>query len=841
MRDLPLALRIARRELRGSFSSFRIFLACLALGVAAMAGVGSVSSAMMAGVERDAREILGGDVDFRLTHRPASPEQVDWFRASGRLSEMVEMRAMARRADGDRRTLIELKAVDGAYPLYGAVTLAGDGALGDALARRDGIAGAVIDASLGARLGLTVGDRIVVGDGSFEVRGVIAREPDRAVSFASFGPRVMISGEALAETGLVQPGSLIRYHYRVALPRGADGKAWIERTEARFPDAGWRARSLDQAAPGFDRFIDRVTQYLTLVGLTALLVGGVGIANAVRAFLDRRMATIATLKCLGAPTRLVFAVYLIQVLAVAAVGIGIGLAIGAAAPLLARELIAGMLPFEVPAGLYWKPLAVAGAFGLLTTVAFSLWPLGRAGEVRAAQLFRALIVPPSARPRAAYIAATAVAVALLGGLAVLATDNPKLAGGFVLGAVGVLLLFGGGAALIVRTARALPVPRRPDLRLAVANLHRPGAPTASVILSLGLGLTVLVAIALIEANLARQLKEQIPEEAPSYFFIDIQPHQVEEFAETVAAVPGVTRTERTPMVRGRILAIGGTPVLERKVDADVQWTINGDRGLTYAAAPPPGTTLVEGEWWPADYKGPPLLSFDAEVARGYGIGIGDTISFNVLGREITATIHNLRHIEWASLGMNFVFVFSPGVLEAAPHSVISTVYADGAAAEEAVQRAVTDRFANVSAIRVKDALENAGHILDAVGIAIRITASVTLLAGVLVLAGAVIAGHQRRIYDAVVLKVLGATRRRVLTAYVMEYGLLGLATSAVAAIVGSVIGFAVVTRVMRGDFAFDTVAVLATAAFATAVTIALGLVGTWNALSQKAAPLLRNE
>lgn len=841
MKDLPIALKIARRELRGSASSFRVFLACLALGVAAMAGVGSVSTAMMAGVERDAREILGGDIDIRYTHREATEEHETWFRASGSVAETVEMRAMARKADGDRRTLVELKGVSEAYPLFGLIELQQGGEIQQVLAARGGIYGAVVDSALATRLDLVPGDRLKLGEAEVEVRDVIAKEPDRAVSFASFGPRVMVSTAVLPETGLVQRGSLIRFHYRIALDAAINAADWVEETNTAFPDAGWRIRGVDRAAPGFDRFINRVTQFLTLVGLTALLVGGVGIANAVRSFLDRRMATIATLKCLGAPTRTVFTAYLIQILAVATVGIGAGLVFGAVAPLLAGKLVSGMLPFEVPAGIYWQPLLTAGAFGYLTTIAFSLWPLGRAGSVRAAQLFRALIVPPGGRPAARYIVASAVSAVALALLAMFATDDPKLAGSFIAGAVGVLLLFGGGAQLIVRAARAAPTPKRPDLRLAVANLHRPGAPTASVILSLGLGLTVLVAIALVEANLARQLSEQIPEKAPSYFFIDIQPHQVDEFVETVEAVPGITKMERTPMVRGRVVEIAGVPAGERVVDPDVQWTINGDRGLTYAATPPPGTDLVEGEWWPEDYSGPPLISFDAEIARGYGIGIGDTIKLNVLGREITATVHNLRNIEWQSLGMNFVFVFAPGTLEAAPHSIISTVYADTPEAEEAVQRAVTDRFGNISAIRVKDALDNATKIMDAVGIAIRITASVTLLAGVLVLAGAVISGHQRRIYDAVVLKVLGATRRKVLTAYIMEYGLLGLATSLVAAAIGSLIGYIVIAQVMRADFAFDTTSVVATAALSTLLTIALGLVGTWSALSQKAAPLLRNE
>lgn len=841
MRNFAVALIIARRELRGAASSFRVFLACLALGVAAMAGVGSVSSAMMAGVERDAREILGGDVEIRYTHREAAPAQVEWFHQSGTVAETVEMRAMARKTDLDRRTLVELKAVSDAYPIFGSLDLQQGLAIQTELALRNGLYGAVVDEALATRLELARGDHLTVGEIAFEVRDIITKEPDRAVSFASFGPRVMISAEALPATGLVQPGSLIRFYYLIALKQGVSAADWIEQTNVKFPDAGWRIRGVDRAAPGFDRFISRVTQFLILVGLTALLVGGVGIANAVRAFLNQRMGTIATLKCLGATAGIVFTAYFAQILAVATVGIGAGLAIGALAPLIAGTLISGILPFEVPAGIYWEPLLTAGAFGYLTTIAFSLWPLGRAGAVRAAQLFRVLIVPPSGLPAAAYILGSAVSAMILAGLAVIATDDAKLAGSFIAGAVGVLLLFGGGAQLIIRGARMIPTPKRPDLRLAVANLHRPGAPTASVILSLGLGLTVLVAIALIEANLSRQLKEQIPDIAPSYFFIDIQPHQVKDFIETVESVPGITKMERTPLVRGRIVKIAGVPTAERAIDPDVQWTINGDRGLTYAAEPPPGTDLVAGDWWPEEYSGPPLLSLDAEIARGYGIGIGDTIVLNVLGREITATVYNLRNIEWQSLGMNFVFVFAPGTLEAAPHSIISTVYANSPAAEEAVQRAVTDRLANVSAIRVKDALENASRIMDAVGIAIRITASVTLLAGVLVLAGAVISGHQRRLYDAVVLKVLGATRRKVLTAYVMEYGLLGLVTSLIAALIGTIIGYVVITQLMRGDFAFDAPSVLLTAVFSTVITISLGLIGTWSALSQKAAPLLRND
>jgi putative ABC transport system permease protein len=841
MKHLSLALNLARRELRGSLRDFRVFLACLALGVAAIAGVGSVSDAMHTGISRDARQLLGGDVSIRMTHRTMPNDARAVLEDAGRVSQAVTMRAMARPSLGERRTLVELKAVDDLYPLIGAVALKPSIKLVDALAERDGTMGAIIDPSLGRRLGLSIGDRMRIGQHDFEVRAEIVKEPDRTIRFATFGPRVLVSSAALERTGLVTEGSLVNYHYRVAFPPGSDVGAWTESFNDAFPKAGWRIRGLDNAAPGFDRFIGRVTQFLTLVGLTALLVGGVGIANAVRGFLDQRTGTIATLKCLGAPGGLIFSIYLLQVMLLASVGVLIGTAIGAVAPPLTAYLLSGVFPISLPLGLYWKPILLAALFGYLTTLAFAVWPLGRAREVRAAQLFRALIVPPEGLPRPIYIVLTALSSLALAVMAFIATDDAKLAGFFIGGAIVVLLIFGGGTTLLLRLLRRLPSPRHPGLRLAIANLHRPGSATPSIVLSLGLGLTVLITVALVQTNMAHQINQQIPQKAPAYFFIDIQPHQVEPFTALVNSVPGVEKVERTPMVRGRIVRVAGVPVEQVTPDKDIAWAVNGDRGLTYTAQVPEGAKVVAGEWWPQDYSGPPLISFDANVARGLGIGLGDTITLNVLGREITATIGNLRHIDWATLGMNFVFVFAPGTLEAAPHSVISAVYAEPGEAEEAVQRAVTDAFPNISAIRVKDALDNASRILDAVGMAVRTTASVTLLAGIFVLAGAVATGQHRRIHDAVILKVLGATRRRVVLSYLAEYTILGILTAVVAGLVGTIIGRFIVTELMRSDFIISPMAVALTAGISLICTIGFGLFGTWRALGMKAAPLLRNE
>ena len=737
---LGLALRLARREMRGGLRGFRLFLACLALGVAAIAAVGSVSQSMLRGLATDGRALLGGDLDLRLVHRPASPEQRAWLAARGTVSEVVEMRAMARAATpGGRRALVELRAVDGAFPLYGAVETDPRAPLQDLLARRDGAWGAVVDPRLSSRLGLNEGARVLIGNTTFEIRAALVREPDRATRIAAFGPRVLISPEALAATGLVLPGSLLHYHYRLRVAEGTDVAALRADLGVAFPDAGWRIRGPDEAAPGVTHFIERLGLYLTLVGLTALLIGGLGIANAVRAYLDRRTATIATLKCLGAPGRLIFQVYLAQVLALALGGVALGLALGAGAPFAVAKLLADALGWRVPVGLHALPLAVAAVFGVLTAVVFSLWPLARARAVPAASLFRDAVAPaagPPLRSQARTLGAIVLAGGALAALAVATSSDPWPGFVFVLGALGALGAFRLVAAGLVALARRLPRPRRPAPRLALANLYRPGAPTGSVVVSLGLGLSVLVAIALVEANLARQLRDEVPANAPAIYFIDIQPNQAQGFDRLVAQTPGVGGLRRTPMLRGRIVAVNETPTERLAIPAEVAWVFRGDRGLTWAARAPADTEIVAGAWWPADYAGPPLVSLDAEVGRALGIGPGDSLTVNVLGREVRVRIANLRTIDWSRLTMNFIMVFSPGLLEAAPQTYIATVDADPAAAD-ALERAVTERYVNVSAIRVSEALGAVRELFGRISLALVAAGAVALAAGVLVLAGAV--------------------------------------------------------------------------------------------------------
>jgi putative ABC transport system permease protein len=841
MKSWRLAVTIARRELRSGLAGFRIFLACLALGVAAIAAIGSFSRAVEEGLRADARLILGGDLELRLAQRSASDEQKKYLESLGRLAETVELRTMANRPDsaGSDPSLIQLKAVDPDYPLYGGLVLQPAITPADALAKRDGVYGAAVEGLVLVRMNARLGDRLRIGDAEFEIRAVIEREPDRGLKIFAIGPRVMIGLDAMQATALLQPGSLVSYDYLLALAPGNDHRQAESQIRARYPDAGWRIRGVDQAGGSLRMWVDRLGSYLGLIGLAALLVGGVGIGNAIDSFLVERRRTIAALKCLGASGSLVWRIYIVQLALLSLLGVAIGLAVGAALPFIAAPALSGILPVDARVDLYLAPLALAALFGLLIALMFALWPLARARAEPAANLMRGDSAEVRGRLRSIDILSVAGVIMLTVAVVVLSAAQPMVAVWFVVGAIGTFVAFPLLARLVMVIAAAIAHPRHPTLRLALANLHRPGAATVTVMLSLGLGLTMLVATALIESNLRTQVQQRIPVDAPALFFVDIQPDQLAEFDRIVAAAGG-TGLDRAPSLRGRITRIAGKPVGEVVIDPDARWAIDSDRGLTYAPTQPAGSRVVEGQWWAEDYRGPPLVSFDASLAKGFGVKVGDTITVNLLGRDIEARIANLRVIDWTSLALNFTFVFAPGTLEKAPQTWLATVKARGPA-EEAVYRAVTSKFPNITVIRVRDALDTVSSMLGNIGLAARLVAAVSILAGLLVLGGAMAATQRRRVHDTVVMKVLGASRRRILETFVLEFAALGLVTAATACALGSLGAWLVVTKVMSMAWSFPLSVAVVTALAATAITLALGLVGALGALRQRPLGILRNE
>jgi putative ABC transport system permease protein len=850
---VPVSLRFAMRELRGGLSGFYVLIACIALGVAAIAGVNSVSRALTEGVRAEGRVILGGDLAFSLISREASPDELAYLRSKGRVGQVATMRAMVRRPGVDAQALVELKAVDDAYPHRGRMRLdqttvadAGPAEVNALLAARGGTPGALAAPELLDRIGAAVGDRILLGSGELEIRGLIATEPDRLSSGVGFGPRLIVSIDALRGTGLVQPGSLITWAYRLLLPRGANspGPMGDVRAEAleRFPEAGWSIRARTNASPGLTRNLERFSQFLTLVGLTALVVGGVGVANAVASFVDLKRPAIATLKCLGARGSTVFQVYLLQILALAGLGILVGLAVGALLPFAAKAALADLVPVS-GIGLYPRELALAALYGVLVTLCFALGPLGRAREMPATSLFADRALGSPLRPPLVYRAAQLAAFVALGALAVLLSGDGELALTYIASVVAVFVVLRLVALGIMWIARRAGTIRGTTLRLAVRNIHRPGALTPSVVLSLGLGLTLLVSLALIDTNLRSQLSGAVAERAPDFFFVDIQNRERDTFVDLLQRTSPGGDVQTVPMLRGRFVAVKGVAASDIRAGEDSRWALRGDRGITYSDTVPENSTVVTGEWWPANYTGEPLVSLADDIAQGLGVMVGDEITVNVLGRNVTARVANLRRLDWESLSINFVLVFSPNTFAGAPHSHLATLkLPEGSAreAERAVLSAVTPAFPGVTSVSVRDAIGSVNAIISDLALGIRAAASLALFVSMLVLGGALAAGHRQRRQDAVILKTLGATRGRLLSAFSLEYGLLGLATALFAVAAGSGAAWYVITRVMELNFSLQPEIAIAAAAIALAVTLGLGLAGTWRILSVKPAPYLRN-
>jgi putative ABC transport system permease protein len=837
-------LRFALRELRGGLHGFRILVSCIALGVMAIAGVGSFSKSLTDGLSREGRVILGGDLAFSLIHREATSEERRFLAAHGQVSTAATLRAMARTGD-DRSALIELKAVDGFYPLYGSVTLDPSTPLADALKPRGGAFGAAVDATLLARLDLSPGARLTVGGATIEVTAVLRNEPDKLANGIAFGPRVLVSEDALRATGLLVPGSLVRWTYRLRLPDGSDSaaSAVTAAASAQLPDAGWQIRGRTNATPALERNIDHFTQFLTLVGLTALLVGGVGVANAVKSHIDRKRDVIATLKAVGASGGRVFAIYLWQVLLVSAAGAAIGLAAGAVLPFAIAAAFGAIIPLPIAPALQPVELALAFFYGLLTALAFALWPLGRAHDVPVSALFRDAVSPGRRWPRRRYVIASALVVAALAAIAITLSYDRKIALIFVAAAAAVFAALQLIAIGLMATARRLPHAKATALRLAIANIHRPGALTPTIVLSLGLGLALLVTVIEIDGNLRRQFEGALPDKAPSFYFIDIQSADSDRFDAFVRKNAPDANLERVPMLRGRIMSANGIKADDIKAQPSASWVLQSDRGITFATEVPRGSTVVEGEWWGADTKGPPLVSFEKKIANGLGLKVGDPIVVNVLGRNIEATVANLRAVNWENLGINFVLVFSPSAFAGAPHTDIATLTYPGGGTltqETTLLKAVSKEFPAVTTVRVKDAIEAIGDIVRNLVLAVRGASMVALVAAMLVLGGALAAGHSFRVYDAVVLKTLGATRGKLIGAYALEYLMLGGATALFGVAAGSIAAWLVVTRVMNLTFAWLPGPAAGAAFGALLVTVALGLIGTFTALGHKPATVLRN-
>ncbi len=839
------AWALARRDLSASLRGLRLLFVCLFLGTATLCAIGSLTASITGELAARGQTLLGGDVEFALSQRSATAAERARFAALGTLSETVRMRAMAQSlasstTDGPSAVLSELKGVDGAYPLYGALTLA-DGRTITSLADDELLVGqALVD-----RLGVGVGDAIRFGTASFRIAGIIATEPDRVGEGFTLGPVALTSLGGVARTGLIQPGSLYTAKYRVRVAANTDTAALVERIEDSTKSAGIEVKSRDRAAPSANRFFERMGQFLSLIGLTALIVAGIGVANGVSSYLGTKRGSIATLKVLGASSRDILRIYVLQVGTVAIAAIASGLIVGALLPPGLIALLGDVLPVQPGLVLQPMPLVTAAAYGILIAIMFTLPPLALARTQPAAALFRARVEGPLAR-RSGFDSRTWTIVGTAGAAIVmlaLTTAREPLFSAIVLASVAAVLalLLGLGAA-VAWAARRLPRPRRPLIRLAVANLYRPGSQTPALVIALGLALTLFVTLAGIQTSLNAEIARTVPARAPDQFVLDIPVDGQDRFRAILSARAPGADINMVPALRGTIVAYAGQRVADLEELPEGAWFLRGERGVTYSAMLPNGSELLDGAWWPTDYAGPPLVSMDKEAADVIGVGVGDVLTVSVLGREIDARIASLRQVNWDTMGFNYIMVFSPNTLASAPHTLAATITLDrsgDAAADPGLVRALLAAFPSISIIAVGEVIGQVTGLLEQMSSAILTAASITILAGIAVLVGAIAASRQSRSYDSVIMKTLGATRWQILGAQALEYALLAAVLAAVALMLGGGAAWYVITQVFDFTWSPDWLVVGATLIGGAVITLGIGLAGSIPLMAVRPASALR--
>ena len=826
---------IARREFHTRFRGLRLLLVCLFLGVGALAAIGSLTSAIRAELDSQGQTILGGDLEVEVWQRPLSAQEQEWLADYGTLSRGYRMQAMA--SAGDAVTPIELKAVEGNWPLYGTLTLA-DGRT--AAAPPPGTAWLAPGAA--ERLGVVVGDRISIGTGALTVGGIIGEEPDRLSEGFALGQTVIVPLAFPGEAGLTAPGAMYESKTRVRFSGNADPEAVEEAMTAAFPGKGLDFRTRDRASPGAERFVGRMGEFLTLVGLAALAIAGIGIGGGVNSWLESRRQSIATLKILGATSGDIGRIHACQIGAVALAGSLAGLAAGVLVTPLLTGALGDLLP--VRSGVVIDPLALlrAAAFGLLVALVAAAPPLARAREFPAMALMRARVAPLAQGWRAA---ARPVGLGLAGIvlLTLAGSPEPLLSAGFVLGAallLGLLALLGTA---IRRAAARAPRPAHPILRAGLANLHRPGAATGSLVTALGFGLSAFVLLAVVQTSLDGNIRRSVPERAPDFFVLDVPRDDADRFRALVQRLAPGAEVELMPTLRGSVLAYGPqdnpTRITDPRDLPDGARPLGGERGLTYAATLPEGNVLTQGSWWPSNHTGEPEVSVDAEIAAAAGIELGHVITFSVLGVERTARVTSLRRIDWESMGFNNFLVFSPNALADAPHNLAATIQLPAGKAAPGLLAALARELPSSSAIEVGPLLTEARTILDQVALAILAAASVAVLAGIAVLLGAIAAARAARTYDTVILRVLGASRGQLLGLQLAEFGLLAAVLAAVALLVGTGIGWGIITQLFEFDWLPDWPRILATLGAGLVLVLGFALAASLPLLRAKPARTLR--
>jgi len=878
--------RMAWRETRGAWRHFLYFFVCIAVGVSALVGVSLFAAHVERSVSRQAKGLLGGDLEVRSSH-PLNAESRAVLKtlddrgiARTHVSELVAMAARTTPAATSARVtqIVELKAVAAGYPLYGLLRLEPSASLDRLLhpddhgCPQESCYGAVVQEALLLRMGLAVGDRLKIGAAEFQITGLVRIEPDRMANAFSLGPRVIISEAALKASGLVQPGSRVRERELLKLPSGMPLESLKTELRGRLAADHVRVSGYRDAQPQLKQFLEQLSRYLGLIGLTALFIGGLGVAMSIHAFMREKFKTIAILKSLGADSSLLIGVYVIQAIGLGLIGSVAGMLLGivlqqVVPPLLAGGFVSGLLD-QVGATTDLSvvsigPLFKGGALGLLTTLLFALWPLLRIREISAAAIFRRDVDPVSDTRSAGTVKAwfgdrvsLIAGGALLCGLAGLAmwqAGSWRIGGWYIGGVAAAILLLAGCSRALVWGLRLMPKPASISLRYAIGNVLRPGGHTAGIVVAIGISVMVILTVSLVEQALLRQVGETRPLDAPTFFFIDLQPDQTEGFAALVGNHTGGRLPELTPLVRSRLHAVNGEEVKveeerdqeerreESKDERRKQWYLSREYVLTFTDQLPKGNEIVSGAWWrQGQRESPPQVSVEEEAARSLGLEVGARVDLDIQGATISAVVSSIRKVDWGNFSTNFYMIVSPGSLDGAPITYVATIRVEPAQ-EVPLQEAVVAAFPNVSAIHVGDVLRNFANVLDRLALAIRAVAVFCVVTGGLVMAAALAATRYRRLYESVILKAVGATRGLIARTFAAEYALLGFIGGLLSAGLSSALSWLVLTHVFELPWRLHPALLLAGLVSTVLLTLFVGLLSTFRILGQRPLAILRHD
>ena len=800
-------LKLSLRELKGSFNEFKIVMISIFLGVFIITAVGSLSKNLKYEINNKSSELLGGDFELSTTYQEFPIKIKEWLEKNGKTSLIIELRTMlsSNQSVGLKRRIVELKAVDQNWPLKGVPIIVPNKSINKSLKMNDNNNGALIDASLKNQLEIKVGDVLQLGKTKIQINGIIKKEPDRMFSFATFGSRLLISNATLKASGLVIPGSLVKYKIKFIPNNKNIDLSFLNKF---VQGTNISIKNIKNSTNNFNSFIEKTSLFISLVGLITLLISGVGISNGVKGYLIKKIKNIAIFKALGAQNSIVFKIYFFQIIFIFLISIIPALIAGISIPFLLKTLISDSFLSTFEPFIFLEPIIISFLFGLIVCILFTIIPISKTYEIKPIQLLR-LSAHHSLNNYSKKISALLLILIFALCFLIFKLTNDLKLSVYIFGVVLIsFLILKGMTNLFFLSFRKLKFKIGSLLEIARKSLIRPDTFAKSIVISFSIGLALLITLNIIEESLDHKIANTINKQAPNYFLIDIQPNQINQVKALTAEFIGEDSLNAQPMLRGRVTAINNIKVENLKINKDVNWVLKRDRAFSWSNKTPKNVKIISGEWWPNDYTGPLLLSIGDKVAKGLNVKIGDKIQFNILGRNFEAEIFNTREIIWQNMDINFIFILSKNKIQNAPHSWIATTTNTNKEMNNALIEKIVSNFSNISSVSVEETYVAIKSILNLLITIVNSIAFITLLSGVIVLAGILNVSKKDKLYEVAIFKILGARPKKIIFLWLQEFLIIGLMASLISILIGMSVSFILVTYIFQIDYYFNYITLI---------------------------------